>query len=251
MHGAGSPGSASFDLAGASLMRALACAGFDAYALDARGFGGSSRPPDQGDEPAVRATAAARDLDALVGFAARTSSVAAIDLIGWSWGADVSGLYAGLEPDRVRRLILLAPVYDRRWPSRHITRGAWREEKRADMEKLFTPDREDRAVWDDFLASLFRFGDPAAIRLPNGPYRDIYGEDAPGWDAAKIRAPVLIARGDQDKAALDANGLKLFADLTNAAAKRYVVLGGLGHFLFREKRRAELYALVIDFLQSG
>ena len=55
-HGAGSPSSSIWDLPGGySMMRRLACAGFDTYAVDVRGFGGSSPPPaDASGRPAAR-----------------------------------------------------------------------------------------------------------------------------------------------------------------------------------------------------
>src|SRR5207245_729143 len=99
-HGAGSGGSASWDLraGGVSMMRFLACEGFDAYAFDARGFGGSSMPAamlgaEEASPPVVRASEAVLDLDRVVLYAMKTSSVSAVNLIGWSWGADVAGLY--------------------------------------------------------------------------------------------------------------------------------------------------------------
>lgn len=255
MHGAGSGGSAAFDLPGASLMRALACAGFDAYAFDARGFGGSMKPagmdqPAEANPPLIRATDAARDLDAVVRFAAATSAVERPHLIGWSWGSDVAGLYAGEHPERIDRLILMAPVYDRRWPSRHLEKGGWREERRDEVVKFFSPEREERPIFDAAVDAMYRFAPTAGVvRLPNGPYRDIYGTDAPLWDAAKIRAPVLIIRGDRDKASLDPHALALYSKLGAELEKQYVVLGGLGHFLFRERRHPETFQVVTGFLR--
>lgn len=252
MHGGGSGGSASFDLQGASLMRSLACAGFDAYAFDARGFGGSTMPPSlqapaDANAPAVRAIDAARDLDAIIRHAIATSSVAKVNLIGWSWGSDVSGLYAGTHPEKIDRLILLAPVFDRRWPARHIETGAWREEKRDEVVKFFAPEREERAIFDASVASMYRFATTGVVRLPNGPYRDLYGADAPVWDPTKLRSPVLIIRGDQDKASLDAHALSLFGQLRTE--KRYLVLGGLGHFLFRERGHRQTFEAINTFLR--
>jgi pimeloyl-ACP methyl ester carboxylesterase len=123
LHGSGSGGSASFDLqfGDYSLMRALACEGFDAFAFDARGFGGSSLPseltgPADASGPIVRAAEVMDDVETTVAWALKTSSVAEVDLVGWSWGSDVAGMYAGLHPERVRRMVLMSPVYDRRWP---------------------------------------------------------------------------------------------------------------------------------------
>ena len=60
---------------------------------------------------------------------------------------------------------------------------------------------------------MFRFTKGDELRLPNGPYLDLYGEEAPLWDASKIGAPTLIVRGDQDRASLDPHAQKLFTDL--------------------------------------
>ena len=48
MHGATFPSASLFDVAvgGASFMDVLAAAGHDVWALDARGYGGSTRPPE-------------------------------------------------------------------------------------------------------------------------------------------------------------------------------------------------------------
>jgi pimeloyl-ACP methyl ester carboxylesterase len=251
-HGAGSGGSASWDIraGGASIMRFLACAGFDAYAFDARGFGGSTMPHEMAGPvdgtPIVRAKDAVLDLDRVVVHAMRTSSVAKVALVGWSWGSDVAGLYAGTHPAVIDRLVLMAPVYDRRWPARHVTTKVWYPLRREEVEKLYAPEREDRAVWDEFVASLFRFDKREVLRLPSGPYLDIYGDDAPIWDAHKIAAPVVVLRGDEDKASLEPNAYRLFLDLSAAPSRRYVVIGGVGHFLFRERKHAEVARAVLE-----
>jgi pimeloyl-ACP methyl ester carboxylesterase len=258
VHGAGSGGSAIWDLRfrDYSLMRRLACEGFDTYAYDARGFGGSWMPPEMSGpadagEPAVRAQVAARDLGAAIAWAAKTSSVAAVDVVAWSWGCEVSGLYAGRHPERVRRLALYAPIYDRRWPARHRSRGVWYPVERAKLEAFYDPAREAREVWTEHLDALFRFsGDPALVRLPSGPYRDIYGPDAPIWDPAKVRAPVLIIRGDLDPASLAEPAARLFAALTAAREKTMAVVGGASHFLPRERGYRVLQRLLVEFLSE-
>lgn len=254
-HGAGSPSSASWDLAHGeySLMRHLACAGFDAYGVDLRGFGGSTSPaamgrPAEDNAPAVRAAEAMPDVEAAVAFAARTSSVDKVDLFGWSWGCDVAGLFASTRPERVRRLVLFAPVYDRRWPERHVTKNAWRIEKRDVFLQFFDETTEERAVLDEFIRGMFRFTEGEELRLPNGPYRDLYGEDAPVWDPRGVQAPTLVVRGELDRASLEPHAYALFSDLTRAPLKRYLVLGGADHFVFRKKGYAALHRAVSSFL---
>lgn len=256
-HGAGSQGSALWDLRTKdySFMRKLACSGWDAYSLDARGFGGSTKPPAlalpaEQSPPAVRMREVMADVDAAVELARSKSDVPRVSLIGWSWGSEVAAMYAGLHPDRVEKLVMFAPVYDRKWPARHQTTNAWYPVKRETFFRYHDPKKEDRAVLDEFVRELFRFTEGDELRLPNGPYADLYGEDAPIWDAAKITAPTLVVRGERDRASLDLHAQKLFADLVNAPLKRYVVIGGADHFAFRTYRYRELQSVVLRFLEE-
>lgn len=257
VHGAGSGGSAIWDLRTRdySMMRTLACEGFDTYAFDVRGFGGSSMPPEmtapaEANPPVVRTGDAARDLAKVVEHARRKSKVSQVDLVAWSWGSDVSSLYAGEHPERVRRLVLYAPVYDRRWPERHKTSGAHRAESKTKAMSYFDAEREEKDVYEEHLDLMFRFAKGDLLRLPNGPYRDIYGPEAPLWDASKIRAEVLIIRGSEDRASLEEPVQRLFAALTNAPERRYVLIAGGNHFLMRERRYRQFQRVVTEFLSA-
>ena len=256
LHGAGSPASALWDLEPGdySMMRRLACAGFDTYAVDVRGYGGSTWPPPlltpaQGQPPAVRAQDVMPDVAAALRYVRKTSAVERVDLVGWSWGCVVAGMAAGRYSEQIRRLILFAPVYDRRWPTRHKTTGAWRTEDRKLYFEYYDPAREDRTVLEAHVQALFRFvGPDETVRLPNGPYRDLYGPDAPVWKASAVRAPTLIMRGENDPASQRDPAYRLFQALENAPVRRYVELGGAGHFAFRTRQYRRLQAEVLGFL---
>ncbi len=256
-HGAGSAGSATWDLRPSrySLMRKLACKGYDTYAVDVRGFGGSTKPPAMrgpadAAPPVARAREVQADVDTVVTYALATSKVEKIHLFGWSWGCVVAGMYAGEHADRIDRLVLLAPVYDRRWPKRHITDRAWRVEKRGLFFEYHDPAREERSVLEDHVTALFRFTKGDELRLPNGPYQDLYGADAPIWDAAKITASTLVVRGENDNASKSVHAERLFSALSHARTKRYVVLGGAGHFPFRTHQYRALQDVVVPFLTT-
>lgn len=259
LHGAGSPASAIWDIQHAdySMLRYLACRGFDAYTVDVRGFGGSTWPPAllkpaEGAPPAVRATDVMPDVAAALAYAQNRSGVSRVDLVGWSWGCVVAGMFAGRHPDRVRRLVLFAPVYDRKWPTRHRTAGAWRTEERALYFEYFDPQREERATLEDHVEALFRFVGPnEPVRLPNGPYRDVYGPDAPVWEARAVSAPTLVVRGQADRASLQPHAYRLFQALENAPERRYVEIGAAGHFAFRTRRYRQLQGAIGGFLTEG
>jgi pimeloyl-ACP methyl ester carboxylesterase len=257
MHGAGSGGSAIWDLRHRdySMMRYLACKGFDTYAFDARGFGGSTMPaalsaPADKNPPVVRAADAVEDMAAVVAHARRRSRVKRVDLMAWSWGCVVSGLFAGAHAEHVRRLVLYAPVYDRKRPRRHKTEGAWRSANKTKILAYHDDNREELEVWVEHIDAMFRFAGGDTLRLPNGPYRDIYGPDAPIWDASKVRAPTLIVRGDRDPASLTPHVLQLFEALTGAAERRVVIIGGADHYLPRERRYAQLQRVAAEFLEA-
>ncbi|MEM7676272.1 MAG: alpha/beta fold hydrolase, partial [Myxococcota bacterium] len=256
LHGAGSPASALWDIESGdySVMRRLACAGFDVYTVDVRGFGGSTIPPAllqpaENAPPAVRATDVMPDVKAALRYATKQSGVERVDLVGWSWGCVVAGMAAGRFADQIRRLILFAPVYDRKWPSRHKTEGAWRSEHRQLYFDYFDAGREERAVLQAHVDALFRFAGPnQPVRLPNGPYMDLYGPEAPVWSAAKVIAPTLIVRGEKDPASKMDAAYRLFQALTEAPLRRYVELGDAGHFAFRTRRYRALQTTIVDFL---
>ena len=253
-HGAGSPASAVWDLPnGYSLMETLASAGYDTYTVDVRGFGGSTQPAEMRDpntdaRPAVRAAEVMKDLETVVAFARAQSKVKQVDLVGWSWGCVVAGMYAGYAPQNVRRLVLYAPVYDRKWPTRHKTRGAARTESRDLHMKWLDPTTEDPTIRAAFVQKLFRFTDSDELLLPNGPYRDVYGPDSPVWEPQEVQAPTLIIRGELDRASLREPALRLYDSLVKAKARRYLELSGTGHFAFRTYQNQALQSVVRAFI---
>ena len=93
VHGATFPSETTFDidLPGGSWMDLVARRGFDAYLMDVRGYGRSSRPAAMEQPPAANAPFAdtrdaVRDISAAVEFILKRRGVARIDLVGWSWG---------------------------------------------------------------------------------------------------------------------------------------------------------------------
>src|SRR5690606_833342 len=140
-HGAGTPAEVAFDVPYAtySWMAHLASAGFDVFSVDMTGYGRSTRPPAMDDPcnldpeqqaaliPAVLETACDptypfalttiasdwNDIDAAVEYIRELRGVDRVSLIAWSLGGPRAGGYAAQHPERVDRLVLLAPAYSR------------------------------------------------------------------------------------------------------------------------------------------
>ena len=118
VHGATYPAETSFDLpvGGKSMMDILAARGWDVWLVDVRGYSRSTRPASMDGPPGegtpVASTAeAARDVGAAVDFILKRRGVAKLDLMGWSWGTSIMGLYTTTHNDKVGRLVLYAPQW--------------------------------------------------------------------------------------------------------------------------------------------
>lgn len=282
VHGATYSSIPGFDipLPGYSWMDYLAQRGYIAYCLDIRGYGGSTRPPEMAQPPSanppiVRAEEAVRDIAAAVEYIRKKNEVDKINLLGWSWGTVTTGMYTALNNEKVHKLILLAPVYSVKHPAAkrfedsvnpghpNLKIGAYRFTKAEDAIKRWLAgvkggdwiDPQVRETWGRLIlesdpTSCQRT--PPSLRSPNGVLVDIYYifTERPIYDAAQIKVPVLILRGDADTESLDVDARGLFAKLTSARYKRYVLIGDGTHFIIAEKNRWQLFQETQLFLDS-
>src|SRR6185295_3234595 len=140
VHGAGTPAEVSFDLPyqDYSWMAHLARAGFDVFSVDMTGYGRSTRPfpmndpcnlapdrqagftaPCKASYPGNLTTIASDwdDVGAAVDYIRALRRVDKVSLVGWSLGGPRAGGFAARNPQKVNRLVLLAPAYNREMPA--------------------------------------------------------------------------------------------------------------------------------------
>src|SRR6476660_1664922 len=145
VHGAGTPAEVSFDVPQPdySWMAYLARAGFDVFAMDTTGYGRSVRPAAMNDPcnlahdrqsafvpglipaacapsyPHAMTTIASdwNDIGAVVDYVRALRHVDKVSLLAWSLGGPRAGGYAAQHPEKVNRLVLLAPAYNRTAPA--------------------------------------------------------------------------------------------------------------------------------------
>jgi pimeloyl-ACP methyl ester carboxylesterase len=118
VHGATFSGASAFDapLRGGSWLDFAATHGHDAYAIDIRGYGLSSRPPVNAEScwagrPYARTSEAILDLGAAIDFILARTDAECVNLVGWSWGTAICGGYASANNAKVRRLVMYAPLW--------------------------------------------------------------------------------------------------------------------------------------------
>jgi pimeloyl-ACP methyl ester carboxylesterase len=277
VHGATYPSEVTFDLevGGSSWMDYVASHGYDVYLLDIRGYGRSTRPPSmaqppEANPPFAHTEEAVRDIEAAVDFILSRRQIAALDLVGWSWGTTTTALYTTRHGEKVQKLALYAPVWvppslDEPQP---VPTTAYRKVTLEDARQ-----RWYRGVSEAKQASLIPAGwfdtwghallesdpegakqSPPVVRAPNGVLADILGEWLRGkrlYDASQIRVPTLIVKGEWDADTPAGMARGLFASLENAAYKSYVEIGEGTHMLMLEKNRMQLFRAVQAFLDDA
>jgi pimeloyl-ACP methyl ester carboxylesterase len=282
VHGA-TLGASLFDLPrpGYSLMAWLASRGRAVYAVDVRGFGNSLNgavmdAPSDAHPAFARMQEAVADIGAAVDLICERERVAAVDLVGFSWGTITSARYATEHCDRVERLVLYAPLYaevnplwlDRIADPRDRTRlnpafGAYHLVTKADLIRRWNGDlpTSDPSLFrekglPDLVFEVFSALDPRAramavpaFRCPCGPLADLVGvfNGRPLYDPRKLTMPTLLLRGSDDSTSTDADARRLLAEIASPE-KSYGVVAPGSHFLIMERNRSELYARLDAFL---
>ena len=278
VHGATYPSETAFDLplGGRSMMDFIAEQGWDVYLVDLRGYGGSTRPPEMDkpaaeNKPIVDTNVAVRDVASAVNHILQRRSVAKINLMGWSWGTAIMGMYATENNDKVNRLVLYAPLWI--FTTRPIIGGdgplgAYRTvSKDSARQRWLTGVPENKkadlipAGWFEQWAEATFATDPVGskqtppvLRAPNGVLQDLRTYWAAGkaqYDPANIRVPTLLVHAEWDADLPSDQAHAYFTKLANAPYKRFIELGEGTHTIIMEKNRMQFFREVINFLNEA
>jgi len=285
VHGAGTPAEVAFDVPveGYSWMAYLAAAGFDVFSVDMSGYGRTTRPAPMNDpcnlsaadrgelapagcEPShgyATTTIASdwADITAAVDYIRELRRVERVSMVAWSLGGPRAGGWAAQHPQRVHRLVLLAPAYRRTSPSlppavvpaegAALTKqshadfvGNW--DRQVGCEGQYDPAVSD-AVWSEMLAS-----DPVGATWGPGVRR------APrtttwGWGqeaVAATRTPTLMVAAVHDGQVPAARVRDLYED-HGAPQKVLLDLGCSSHNAMWEINRTLLFEASREWLVDG
>lgn len=272
-HGATLPAESLFDVpvGRGAFMDILAQAGFDVYALNVRGFGGSSRPAGMNGAPEdappqVRTETAVQDLGAAVAHILAERGLPRLCLIGMSWGGTVAGTYTSRNNDKIEKLVLIAPQWINNGVSRldpggplkayrafnvHAFKERWLQGLSAPMrDKLLPPG------WFEKWADIILKSDPAEkdgiIRAPGGVIQDVREYWSAGkafYNPQEIEVPVLLLHAEWDRDVVTDQMKDLFSRLQNARFRRWVEIGEGTHMVVMETGREQVLAEIGLFLQ--
>jgi pimeloyl-ACP methyl ester carboxylesterase len=286
VHGAGTPAEVSFDVPyqDYSWMGFLANAGFDVFAMDMTGYGRSTRPlpindpcnlareqqagfvptliagPCPASYPRQMTTIASdwNDLGTVVDYIRALRHVERVSLVAWSLGGPRAGGFAAQNPEKVQKLVFLAPAYSRSTlpnpPEEVPASGAAMntqslEEFKSNWDRQTgCADQYDAAasqsVWSEMMQS-----DPVGATWGKGVRR------APqvtnwGWTTvavSKIQIPVLMVSGQHDKQVPQSRVRDLYADI-GSSKKVFVDLACSSHNAMWEKNHLLLFQASLEWL---
>ena len=289
VHGAGTPAEVAFDAAyqDYSWMSYLAREGFDVFSVDMTAYGRSTRPTFMNDpcnlstdeqrelvpvllsatcspEHSKHLTTIAsdhHDIGAAVDYIRNLRRVDRVSLIAWSLGGPRAGGYAAAHPEKVSKLVILAPAYNRMTttnpPAAVPANGAAFNtqslpEFRANWDRqVGCPNQYDPAASDSVWASMLE-SDPVGATWGTGVRR------APnttnwGWSSevvAKMQTPALLVAGIHDKQVLPERVRELYADM-GVKEKVLLDLGCASHNAMWERNHLILFKASLEWLVQG
>jgi pimeloyl-ACP methyl ester carboxylesterase len=284
VHGAGTPAEVAFDVPSGdySWMAYLARAGFDVFSVDMTGYGRSTRPAPMNDPcnlaadrqagftpepcrpsyPHALTTIASdwSDVGAAVDYIRALRRVDRVSLVAWSLGGPRAGGWAAQNPQKVNRLVLLAPGYNAKTPpeppKQQPEGTVFNTQSRAEFDanwdrQVGCPSQYDRAVSDAVWSAMIE-SDPVGATWGPGVRR------APqtatwGWNqaaVAKMTTPTLMVAGIHDKQVTPDRVRALYDDL-GTAQKVLIDLGCSSHNAMWETNHLELFRASLEWLEKG
>jgi pimeloyl-ACP methyl ester carboxylesterase len=244
VHGSTWSGRPDFDLQirDYSLMDFLAGNGYDVWAIDIHGYGRSDKTAKDWSDT----ESAARDVGAAIEYISKQRGVRKISLLGWSWGASVTGLYAMQQPEKVNRLILYAMV----WKVRPELKSAPipKEQYRINSEARAREDFIEGQYEQDVVEKYVREALAADPKSPNGVIVDLITK-FPILKPESIKVPTLIIRPEKDFATTESESLEFFGRL-GTKYKCYSALPEGGHAIMLEKNHHKFQNAVLSFLNQ-
>jgi pimeloyl-ACP methyl ester carboxylesterase len=235
-----------------STMNLFAREGYDVWTMDHDGYGYSESSGNNSD-----IASGVEDLKAAVKIVVKETGQQKLHFYGPSSGSIRAGAYAQVEPEHVDRLVLAAFTYkgkdsvemDRRRKRIEELRANNRRKRDANaIRSVYTRDGHaeayDPALIETIVSTEMKFGDT----IPSGTYLDM-AVNLPLVDPTKVKAPVLMIRGEHDGNSTNDDLLDFYRQLPNGD-RQFVILPNTAHSLGYSKNRNLLWYVVKNFLAA-
>jgi pimeloyl-ACP methyl ester carboxylesterase len=201
------------------------------------------------------------DIGSVVDHLLALRHIERVNMVAWSLGGPRAAGYAAQHPDKVRRLVLLAPAYNRKSsadapaqvpaPGAAMTTQSHDEftanwDRQVGCPGQYDPAASD-AVWSAMVQSD-RVGATWGTGVRRAPQVTNWG-----WTSAvvgKMRTPILMVSGAHDKQVPPERVRDLYSDL-GATQKVFVDLACSSHNAMWEKNHDLLFKASLEWLSKG
>ena len=269
IHGSSFPSASSvmFRLGGTSWADALNAAGFNVFALDFAGYGGSERYPVMANDdpvgaPPGRAPEAAEQIARAVAFIRHQTGASRVSVIAHSWGTIPAALFTIRHPEAVDRVVLFGPILERQGPSTNensrssLVTIAQQHARFVGGVPVGHPpvlEEADFPRWASvYLASDPQAGErtPASVKIPSGPAADLLAawSGRLGYDPGDLTRPVMLIRGEWDAPSSAADAAWFISEFASGLEYRIVTVPDATHLMHLETGRHTLYTATNTFL---
>lgn len=232
-----------------SIMNVFARYGFDVWTMDHEGYGRSTATSGNSD-----IASGVEDLKAAMVVIQRETGHSRLHFFGESSGALRAAAFASVRPENVDRLALCALTYTGKGSPTLAKRAEQveyykthnrRKRDRAMIMSIFTRDKpgtSDPRVGEYLADRELKYGET----VPTGTYLDMTAH-LPVVDPEKVKAPVVIMRGEYDGIATTADILEFYEKLPNGD-RQVAILPGLAHSLALGINREQFWHVMHAFL---
>lgn len=222
-----------------SLMDAFNTMGYSAWAMDARGYGGTPRDSSDWLTP----DRAALDMAAVLQWLQQRNGAPSV-VWGWSYGSMIAQLTAQRFPDAIQSLVLFGYPTD---PDAEVLIDSTQP---SPERRVNTP----QAAASDFITpgsiSQNAIDVYAAAAVAADPIRADWHQ-LQQWnalDGTQLKVPTLLLQAEFDPLANTDAHARFFAKIANPN-KQWVVLAGGDHAALLETPRQRLVKATIDFIE--
>jgi len=221
-----------------SFMDEMNHSGYDAYALDLRGYGATPRDSTEWNTPGK----AADDINATMQWISKKRNGEKIHLFGWSMGVTTTLQAAQRKPEFVATLILFgfAANPDSKAPEDLVVKMEKRRTTEENvLEDFVVPGSISKTALDAFVE----------VCLTNDSIRADWNQfhEFNEIDPEKLNVPVLLMQAEFDQYSKTEWQAKLFTRL-KTRDKSWVVLPGGDHIMPLENTREHFYSEMLHFM---
>jgi pimeloyl-ACP methyl ester carboxylesterase len=231
-------------------MDALAREGFDVFAPDTRGFGRSTHP-----EGYMTTQEASEDLNAAVAYILELRGSPQVNLLGWSWGTQYSGMFIMAHPEKVARYVSYAqmhvnsPDLARRRPRLEAFRKTpYISIPEAGWKARFTSMTPAAVTEPEVVEAFAKAAARVEEKTPTGPQLDMVTL-MPLLNPRLMPVPTMLIHGQYDDVA-DVDGLLPFFQQLPNPYKRYVVIPNAGHMMHLQGGHRAFQQEVVSFFTA-